>query len=193
MRTGSMPARTVLVAGPPCSGKTTYVANHRQPDDLVLDFDMIARELGSPVLWLHPHPYRDQAEQVMRARLRGLPGSGPHTAWVIRSAAAAKIRAIAARKIHAAACLVINPGYEICLDRARADGRPAGTEAEIRRWFAAYSPWSGDGSIADSTRGRAQSPALSFFDTSARSLDHPPTPIESGTTTPVLDHPPTPQ
>lgn len=158
MRT-SLPARTILIAGPPCSGKTQYVAEHRGPDDMVLDFDTIARDLGSPVLWLHPQPYRALAEQTMRTQLSALPGSGPHTAWVIRSAAPARVRAIAAKKIRATQCIVINPGLATCLDRAAADSRPDGTVEEIRRWYAKYTPWSGDTLVAPAP------PALTFFDT----------------------------
>lgn len=54
--TYDLPARVVLICGPPCSGKTT-LAN--------------ARELGSPSDWWHDEPYRGQAERRIReARLR---------------------------------------------------------------------------------------------------------------------------
>lgn len=141
------PARAVLVAGPSCAGKTTYIAEQQQPGDIVLDFDAIARELGSPASWLHPHPYWDQAEQVMRSRMGELPGSGPHTAWVIRSAATPKQRAFLSRLIGAVECVVVNPGLAICLGRARDDDRPTGTTDEIHRWYADYKPWSRDKNV----------------------------------------------
>jgi hypothetical protein len=45
-----------VITGPPCSGKTTYVRNHAQPGDIVIDFDTLAQALGSPVSHDHdPH------------------------------------------------------------------------------------------------------------------------------------------
>jgi uncharacterized protein len=38
-----------VVTGPPCSGKSTYVREHAAAGDIVVDFDVIAQALGSPV------------------------------------------------------------------------------------------------------------------------------------------------
>jgi hypothetical protein len=40
----------VVVTGPPCSGKTTYVSEHFQPGDIVIDFDAMAAAFGAPSL-----------------------------------------------------------------------------------------------------------------------------------------------
>lgn len=52
-----------VVTGPPCSGKSTYVRTHRQPGDLVIDFDDLARSLGSP----DPHDHAAPVRFVARA------------------------------------------------------------------------------------------------------------------------------
>ena len=36
----------VIVTGPPCSGKTTYVSEHHEPGDVIIDFDAMAEALG---------------------------------------------------------------------------------------------------------------------------------------------------
>jgi predicted ABC-type ATPase len=36
-----------VVTGPPCSGKTTYVSEHRQPGDVIIDFDALAQAFGA--------------------------------------------------------------------------------------------------------------------------------------------------
>lgn len=36
-----------IVTGPPCAGKSTYVAEHKDDGDVV-DFDLIARAMGAP-------------------------------------------------------------------------------------------------------------------------------------------------
>lgn len=37
----------LVVSGPPCSGKTTYVDQHAAPDDIRIDYDRLAQALGS--------------------------------------------------------------------------------------------------------------------------------------------------
>lgn len=48
-----------VITGPPCSGKTTYVAKHKQAGDIVIDYDELAVALGSPVT--HDHPEQIKA------------------------------------------------------------------------------------------------------------------------------------
>lgn len=71
--------------GPPCSGKSTYVREHAKPGDIVVDFDVLAQALGSPV----PHDHNREIRMVtidarraaiasaIQAHLRG------HTVWVV--------------------------------------------------------------------------------------------------------------
>lgn len=138
------PALTEFIAGPPCSGKTTLAYDLAGPRDVVVDFDEVARDLGSPVEYVHPEPFRSQAEAVVREYLDRLPGSGPGVAYVIRSAAAAQKRAIAAKSIKAGLCIVLAPPADVCHARADEQGRPDGTHEQIDAWYAAYTSWSGD-------------------------------------------------
>jgi predicted kinase len=138
----------VLICGPPCGGKSTTAERLATgPADWVVDFDVVARELGSPVRWLHPEPYRTHAEQQVVQLLARLPGGGEGTAYVIRSLPRPEQRAIAARISNAAATLVLDPGEDECLRRATVDGRPEGTAEQIRSWYARYRPWSGDTTV----------------------------------------------
>lgn len=61
--------RVVALCGPPCAGKTTLARRLAEPGDVVLDFDDIARAMGSPTLRLHPEPFRAMAEQTIQTRL----------------------------------------------------------------------------------------------------------------------------
>lgn len=136
--------RIAVIAGPPCAGKTTFADAVRRPDDMVLDFDDIARAFGSPVRWIHPEPWRAEAERVMNEAIaRAHLMHGPGTAWVIRAAP----RTLHRQRLAAtwnARVYVLNPGEAECRRRARADNRPTGTGKSIGEWFARYMPWIGD-------------------------------------------------
>jgi adenylate kinase family enzyme len=136
--------RIVLLCGPPCSGKTTLAHHLAQPADVVLDYDDMARALGSPVWWQHPEPYRTMAEQHMQtavAHALATPRDG--TAWVIRTAPRPAQRARLAQQWHAQAYL-LNPGETECKRPAVEAQRPSGTRRAIGVWYHRYSPWPND-------------------------------------------------
>jgi shikimate kinase len=136
--------RVVILAGPPCSGKTTLAHHLATDQDAVLDYDVIARNLGSPVPWLHPEPWRTAAEHDMQAAIaRAAQHPSDGTAWVIRTAPRAGQRSALAQQWQAQVYL-LNPGERECVARARADSRPSGTARSIGLWHHRYSPWSGD-------------------------------------------------
>lgn len=46
-----------VIVGPPCSGKSTYVNEHKSPGDVVIDFDIMAQSFGSDVSHGHSEQY----------------------------------------------------------------------------------------------------------------------------------------
>lgn len=134
--------RAVVLCGPPCAGKTTLAHHLAGPGDVVLDFDDIARAMGSPDWWIHPEPYRTMAEQHMQARiLAAITGEADGTAWIIRTAPRPHHRARLAQDLDAQV-YVLNPGQAECVRRAAQ--RPRGTRHAIGSWYHHYRPWSGD-------------------------------------------------
>lgn len=118
-----------VVSGPPCSGKTTYVADNRKDGDVVVDLDALVVALGSGTTW-------DAKVVALAARAAAidcvLSGVGVD-AWIIDSNLRSDSRD---RYVQAGADFVaVDPGMDVCL--ARAAGRPAGTEDVIRGWYAA--------------------------------------------------------
>lgn len=125
----------VLIAGPPCAGKSTLALELAAPGDLVVDRDVIARALGSTRLHMHAPAITAAAERQVRADLGRLHRLDPgQTAYVVRCLPRAADREQLARRLRATVRLV-DPGLAECLRRAGRDGRPPGTHAAIRQWY----------------------------------------------------------
>lgn len=128
--------RVVLVAGPPCAGKTTWVKNNSQPTDLILDHDLIAASLGSRRRWHHDPHLAAQAQQVYQTNLIRIAKAQHGHAWIVRCLPDWRERQALAAYLNAEVML-IDPGLHECIRRARRDRRPRGTERAIRSWYAA--------------------------------------------------------
>ncbi|MCX4686775.1 HNH endonuclease [Kitasatospora purpeofusca] len=129
-------AEVVLVCGPPCSGKSTYVDQHRAPGDLVVDWDTLAQALGSPHPWDHPRPltpFVAEARDAVLARLGRRHDVA--RAWVIATAPRAQDRRRLAPGAHLVLLAVPEPE---CAARARRAGRPAWTLEAIETWWRTY-------------------------------------------------------
>lgn len=123
-----------VITGPPCSGKTTYVAQRRKPGDIVIDFDAIARALGSPAGHGHEHHYRTVASEARHAAIAAAITchQAGHRAWIIDAQPGdrrlCQYQAAGARMVSLTASPV-----ELHR-RADADGRPASCHAAIDQW-----------------------------------------------------------
>ena len=74
-----------VIMGAPCSGKSTYVKQHAQPGNIVIDFDVLAQALGSPDPHDHSTPIRMVAIDMRRTAIRSavqqhLAGA---TVWIV--------------------------------------------------------------------------------------------------------------
>lgn len=130
-----------MVVGPPCGGKTTYVAEQRGADDLVVDLDAIATALGYPesqIEWDTRHPAAAAARMARAHVIRAVLDhrvAAPKV-WIIEAVLAPPMRA---QYIRAAASIVtVDPGIDICTERAAS--RPDGTIERIEAWYRDASP-----------------------------------------------------
>ena len=78
------------VIGRPGTGKTTYVADHRATNDLVLDFDALAHALGSDTQdhheTGHPQLIRDVVRTIWRPLADTITRQGTrHDVWIIHA------------------------------------------------------------------------------------------------------------
>lgn len=131
------PARLVVITGPPCAGKSTHAQQHAQPEDLILDLDTLATALGYPgdhVIWDDNHP-AVHASRMARAHVLGalLDGRIPGKAWIID----ARPDDVSLIRYHRAGAelITIDPGREVCLDRA-ADRSTEAVE-RVEAWYRA--------------------------------------------------------
>lgn len=129
----------VIVSGPPCSGKSTYVAEHAKTGDIVIDLDEIAGTIAPSWGRIWNGPLLDQAMRVRNAMLGSLrfaPKSG--RAWFIVGAPTYAERQWWFEKV-GHSHVFLSPPVSECLRRAEIrDGRTA----HVQGWFAAsMKPW----------------------------------------------------
>jgi hypothetical protein len=131
----------VVLWGPPCSGKSTYIAERMQPGDVRVDLDVIIAALMPPSAapYSEPHYIRrlalDAREAVM-ASLHKVPRDV--TAYVIDSNADKAGRARWHRR--GAQVVKVEAPYAVCIARGREQGRPPEYEERVRSWFARHRP-----------------------------------------------------
>lgn len=117
-----------LVWGAPASGKTTYVQEHRESSDLVIDLDKIRWALGGGrnllelCLSVRDHLYQLIADRDQTVDCRHV--------WVIATLPRKKerrelVERLRAKEIH------MDAGLEECKARAFADSRSGNTQARV--------------------------------------------------------------
>lgn len=126
-------AEVVLVCGPPCVGKSSWVRARVTSSDVVVDLDDLEVQLGDR-----------GAARALRRELEhlasDLAGPGPGRVWVVRTLADPADRADAAARLGAARVHVLTADRQVLVERAASRPDPAATLAAIDRWLAAYGP-----------------------------------------------------
>lgn len=128
------------VIGPPAGGKTTYVRDHAQPGDLVLDWDMLA-----DALTMGDHSHHSPAPTVVSAATGAWQGaymklvreSRPVGVWIIKSIPAthAHPRMLDEWIALDYDIVVCDPGTATVFDTLAADHRNQGARATARKWY----------------------------------------------------------
>jgi hypothetical protein len=121
-----------VVTGPPCSGKSTYVREHANPGDIVVDFDTIAQALGSPKPHDHTGPVRHVTVMARRAAISAaLTVAHQVPVWIVATTLSAQDMA-SYRK--AGAVFVRTAADKAELHRRAGRERPALWHQLIDRW-----------------------------------------------------------
>ncbi len=126
------PTHITLIMGPPAAGKNTYVQQHAQPGDLIVDYDAIATSLGAdPHQRGHDlHPAINAARNaILRQLRRG--ETGATRAWILSANPEAD------RRFPYHSVITVDPGIDQVLENARRAGRPRDYIDAINRWYQA--------------------------------------------------------
>lgn len=120
-----------VVVGRPCAGKSTFVQTNAGPGDAVIDFDAIAKDLGSPNDHDHPAELLPIAEQRRQELIAECLADPSRNAWVILTyVSQAKRLGIPG----STPVVTVNPGLDVCMFRARAAGRSPQVLKAIVDW-----------------------------------------------------------
>ena len=125
-----------LVCGPPGAGKTTHVAQHAGPDDVVIDLDEIRRTVGL-----------GQASMWRMAAERAAAEHKGSDVWVIRTLADPAQRADAAARLGAEDVQVLATPAALAKDRVLARDGTDEAHAPIEDWWSTYQPRDGETTI----------------------------------------------
>ena len=117
-----------VITGAPCSGKSTYIEEHAKQGDLIIDFDKMAVAMGAESHNLTSHI----KEATMRARdavISVALANEKAESWIIDT----NMKRDYPKSVEV---VVLDPGKEVCLERAKRDGRPEWTIDVIEQWYA---------------------------------------------------------
>jgi hypothetical protein len=125
-----------VVWGPPAAGKTTWVMAHARPGDLVVDLDALAQALDPAGTTREHERHVDLvAKAAQRGALHAIFQLGLECdVYLIHVHLDPQTRSRYERG--GAQIVVVDPGLDTCLERARTE-RPAHMELAIREWYAA--------------------------------------------------------
>lgn len=115
-----------VITGPPCAGKSTYIREHAEKGDVIIDFDILASAMGADDHAAEGNIF-DVAIEARKAAIKAVISKNCE-AWIVDTNHNEKFK-------EDEDLVELDPGYDVCMERAEADGRPQRTVDAIRQWY----------------------------------------------------------
>lgn len=123
-----------LIIGAPCAGKTTYARQNRKAGDPLIDFDRLVEATGGTAHTQGQDDIRRVAEAMRKAgQGRGFADDIDADVWAIHTRPSnAALADMAERGIR---IICLDPGKDICLERAEKEARSESSINAITAWY----------------------------------------------------------
>lgn len=122
-----------VITGPPCSGKSTYCVQNAKDGDMVIDYDKIAEALGSRTSHAAEGHIRQAAFEAREGAIKTALKMPDAETWVIHTTP--NEEHMKSYEEAEAEIIELDPGYDVCIERAKRDGRPQQTFDGIEKWY----------------------------------------------------------
>lgn len=123
-----------VIIGAPCSGKSTYVRENAKAGDLRVDYDLIAQALGAENSHQAEGIIKQAAFDAREGAINTAVKNADMESWIIHTSPSEDHMKIYEEA--GADFVRLDPGYDVCIERALADERPQQTIDGIEKWYA---------------------------------------------------------
>lgn len=123
-----------VLTGPPCGGKSTYMRKNAKPGDLLVDYDEISLTMGAKEKWAPEGIVQKAALKAREAAINIAMKDPKAESWIIQSRLSEELEKVFEEL--GAEIVEIDPGKDVCIERAKRDGRPRNIFLAIEGWYA---------------------------------------------------------
>lgn len=127
----------IVVIGPPAAGKSTWCREHAGPEDVIIDYDLLANALSAPREGDSKHEHAKGVKAVTKAARQAAIDKAitlrDIDVYLIHSTPSAQL--LAKYRSYGARIVTVDPGMDVVMERAKRL-RPYWMQPVIKKWYA---------------------------------------------------------